>query len=75
MAKAAIRVWRFEDAPRELQDLSVNGGDEDWLLEVPPGVLDDYMPTWVYATDSCGEPDVLDHPKKKGWHVIIGSHA
>lgn len=30
-----IRVWRFEDAPPQLQSLSEHGGDEDWLAVVP----------------------------------------
>lgn len=31
-----ITVWAFYDAPPELAALSGNGGDEDWLAEVPP---------------------------------------
>lgn len=31
-----IRVWRFDDAPEELRDLSHHGGDEDWLALIPP---------------------------------------
>lgn len=35
-ARDHIRVWRFHDAPQELQDAcNHNGGDEDWLAVVP----------------------------------------
>jgi hypothetical protein len=33
-----IKMWRFEDAPQELQELSTNGGDEDWLFLLPHGM-------------------------------------
>ena len=33
--KDPITIYRFEDAPKELQNLSQNGGDEDWLAIVP----------------------------------------
>jgi hypothetical protein len=39
-----MKLWRFEDAPEHLQELSTNGGDEDWLLLVPPG---QDAPFWV----------------------------
>lgn len=32
-----ILVWRFGDAPPELQALSQNGGDEDYVMYVPAG--------------------------------------
>lgn len=31
-----IRIWRFREAPPELQALSLHGGGEEWLALVPP---------------------------------------
>jgi hypothetical protein len=69
------RVWVFQQAPAYLQRLSTNGGDEDWIVELPPGLEDYGLPYWVECTDSCHEPDRFDHPRRKGWSVVIGSHA
>lgn len=44
-----ILVWRFHEAPNELQALSGHGGDEDWLLVFPPG-FDPSSTIW-------GDPD------------------
>lgn len=44
-----IRVWRFSDAPAELQ-FGDNGGDEDWLALVPP----EYADEWIGWLDSGG---------------------
>lgn len=30
-----MQVWRFWEAPQELQALSEFGGDEDWVIVVP----------------------------------------
>ena len=77
-----ITVWRFECAPQDLQELSTNGGDEDWLIEIPPGY--GYMgmneseasaPDWVDRLDSCGEPLSFPHPRNTGWLVAICCHA
>lgn len=70
----AMIVWWFRDAPEELRNLSNNGGDEDWLAEVPPNI--DTLPTWmeVNTFDAGCEPQVVDHPSKVGWKVVIGSH-
>lgn len=68
-------VWKFHDAPQELRDLSQNGGDEDWLVELPPG-WDEYgLPFWCEAMDSMHEPQSYDHPAKPEWQVVIGAHA
>jgi hypothetical protein len=32
-----MMIWRFQDAPAELQALSQHGGDEDYLAYVPSG--------------------------------------
>ena len=68
-------VWRFSEAPEELRGLSTNGGDEDWLVEVPPG-FDEHGDTyWLMCLDTCREPKEYKHPTRKGWTVVIGAHA
>lgn len=74
MATEPIRVWAYHSAPEALQ-ISTNGGDEDWLAEVPPEK--DYK--WVewldYGTFGVCCIDELPHPTKEGWRIFIGSHA
>lgn len=66
----------FYLAPPELQALSCNGGDEDWLAVFPPGhpripttESDFYSPALRYI---CG---IEIHHLTDGRVVIIGSHA
>lgn len=70
-----IIVWRFYDAPKELR-FPDNGGDEDWLAEVPPALVDSYI-GWMESGSEfgCCCVDEYDHPTKSGWKVRIGSHA
>lgn len=67
-------VWPWDQAPPELRALSKNGGDEDWVVELPP-CFSKYYLCWLYATDTCHEPDEYPHPSKPGWIVAIGAHA
>jgi hypothetical protein len=71
-----IRVWRFRDAPQELQDLSCHGGDEDWLALIPPKLTDDYI-GWMESGSSFGCCDVSEHthPELPGYVVRIGAHS
>ena len=68
-------VWQFDQAPVELRALSSNGGDEDWLVELPPGYEDCGLPFWIEAMDASHEPEQCPHPTKPDWKVYIGSHA
>lgn len=68
-------VWKFDDAPQELRGLSTNGGDEDWLVELPPRCEYYGIPNWVEVMDAVYEPARYNHPTKPGWKVIIASHA
>lgn len=70
-----ITVWRYRDAPLELQ-ISENGGDEDWLAEVPPEFIDEWI-GWMDRYTSFGYfcVDEHDHPTKPGWKVRIGCHG
>lgn len=70
-----IRVWKFHEAPEELQQLSTNGGDEDWLALIPPSLAGTYI-SWI-ATAGFGACDVstYNHPELPGYEVRIGQHA
>ena len=63
--KEPIILWRFNDAPKELQDIS-NIGDEDWLAEIPPHLADESL--------SVFEKTTYGHPFKTGWKIKIGCH-
>ena len=54
--KEPITVWSFYDAPKELRDLSTNGGDEDWLAEIPEHLTDAWIP-WL---DDCKFGNMVD---------------
>ena len=68
-----IRVWRFDDAPQHLQDLSTHGGDEDWLALIPVALANQYIP-WV-ETGPFGCCDVSEHTLPDGSVVRIGAHS
>jgi hypothetical protein len=74
-----ILVWEFKNAPQEYQDLSTNGGDEDWLVFVSNDILNSnseewkyWTPFWIQAMDSCREPQEI---KIKEGMIFIGSHT
>jgi hypothetical protein len=68
-----ITVWKYYEAPDPLK-ISTNGGDEDWLAEVPPGY--DYVP-WLESGSrfGCCDVEIHDHPARTGWTIHIGCHA
>lgn len=68
-----IKVWRFEDAPEELQELSANGGDEDWLAVVPPALAEEYI-NWI-ESNQFGCFDTQRIPRPDGSVIYIGSHS
>ena len=69
-----IKIWRFEDAPIKYQQLSTNGGDEDWVVEIPTGIPypDDFY--WLSCIDTCGIPQKY-FTEDKLYIIYIGSHA
>lgn len=69
-----IEIWRFYDAPKELQALSPHGGDEDWLALIPPHYAGEWMP-WMDEGSSFGVCDVSEHHLPDGSLVKIGAHA
>jgi hypothetical protein len=69
-----IIVWQFHEAPLELQELSTNGGDEDWLAILPPS--NPIPPIWMDSSlYGCCSVDEYPHPTKEGYIICIGSHA
>lgn len=71
-----IQVWRFGEAPADLQALSTNGGDEDWLALVP----NSYRVEEIFWMSSggpfgCCSVDKYAHPFDSRLIVVIGSHA
>ena len=69
-----IIVWQFHEAPLELQELSTNGGDEDWLAILPPS--NPIPPIWMDSSlYGCCSVYEYPHPTKEGYIICIGSHA
>lgn len=71
-----IRVWKFSDAPKKFQRLSTNGGDEDWLAELPLWAVS-CNPPWLAGGTPFGWCCVewYKHPSVPGWCIAIGSHS
>ena len=69
-------VWRFDDAPEDLRDLSQNGGDEDWLAVVPRSFLEAGNADWMEQPAlGCCTVEQHQHPSDPDFVVRIGSHA
>jgi len=73
MSDTFIKVWRFDDAPEEYQDLSNNGGDEDWIAFVPDWLSDEYI-GWLEEGSSFGCYKVKEHVVDGGI-IRIGCHG
>lgn len=75
--RRCIRLWRFEDAPAEYQQLSAHGGDEDWVLYIPAWFATDdaplLPPDWLCRIDTSHDPQIITLPN--GAQVWIGAHA
>lgn len=80
--KEPITIYRFQDAPKQLQALNTNGGDEDWLAIIPTHFKNQWI-GWLKEGSSFGPCRVQthDHPEpprtkqKKGYQVRIGCHS
>lgn len=73
MTSEPMKLWHFRDAPREYQELSTNGGDEDWVLWVPPDVT---PPWWAEDGNTQFAPSHADeYELDDGSLVLIGCHA
>lgn len=73
MGDRMIRVWRFQDAPQELRDISEHGGDEDWLAVVPPALAEAWI-GWLEHGEF-GACETTKHTQIDGSVVYIGAHA
>lgn len=72
-----IKVYEFNNAPPELQDLSTNGGDEDWIAVVPKSILDNHGGHigWLEEGTLFGCCCVERYDLDSGDTVFIGCHA
>lgn len=75
--KNTIKIWRFEDAPKKFQNLSTNGGDENYIAFIPDSYLkDNYdsIPSFFEEGTSFGICCV-EKIKIKNGTILIGSHS
>lgn len=68
----AMVIWRFQEAPGELRQLSNHGGDEDWVALLPVGME---QPSWMESGSNFGCCSVSSHELEDGRTVYIGAHA
>jgi hypothetical protein len=84
-----IQIYLFHEAPQELQDLSRCGGDEDYIMLVPPSV--NFLPYFVNTSEAdeycsrfdpdwrnkCNDEDsaILTDILPFGWRMYLWSHA
>lgn len=73
---ADIFIWRFSNAPKELQALSVNGGDEDWLVLVKEYLYSRYYIPFLEDGMQGGIGGCnVDTFRTGEYLMLIGSHA
>lgn len=66
-----LAMWRFEQAPPLLAALSQHGGDEDWVVLIPPDFGE--LPFWMSeGTSFASSVDIYDLPE--GWQLLISAH-
>lgn len=75
MEDKCIKVWVFHEAPEELQKLSRNGGDEDYVMLVPPEWKMFWPDPDIHLQGGFGACDVETHTLEDGSIVHIGSHS
>ena len=62
-SKKFITIYDWDDAPKELKDLSTSGGDEDWIAIIPIHINDKHFGVSFLQTPSfscIGESQVID---------------
>ena len=69
-----ILVWRFHDAPEEIQTAANQGGDESWLAILPPERADDW-PLWAETGTPFGCCCVNRVKLPDGGVILVGCHA
>jgi hypothetical protein len=65
-----ILMWRFDAAPQEYQELSICGGDEDWLFFVPCDDEEDIP--WVFDSKTFANKYVY---RVEDGFIVITAHA
>jgi hypothetical protein len=77
MVVDSIKIWQFHDAPKELRNMSISGGDEDYLALIPPNYVGEYF--GFLDSESFGCCSIyeikIDSGVYKGYLVLIGTHA
>lgn len=68
-----IKVWRFRDAPQIYKELSLHGGDEDYIAILPATMAHD-PPLWLEVAPFA-VCDVETYPLDDGSIVYISAHA
>ena len=69
-----IKIYKFKNAPRELQGLSDNGGDEDWLAVVPKKIMQQSF-DYISFLDGSWFGNSIQKIKRGDNIIFIGSHA
>ncbi len=69
-----ILIWKFKDAPKQYQDMSENGGDEDYIALIPPNYEHEYF-SFLEEGASFGCCGVDEIKLQNGYTLLIGSHA
>ena len=68
------KVWPFRQAPERYRKMSRHGGDEDWVMYLPPSWGDE-TPEWANSGTQFGRCDVSQHKLENGGLLLIGAHA
>lgn len=66
-----IFIWKFDNAPKELRELSINGGDEDWLVVMKKDFANQ---EYLYLLRGIGVC-CIDCFEIGDWVMLIGSHS
>jgi len=69
-----IKLWLWKDAPEWLRRMSDNGGDEDYVVMIPPELTDEWLPFFQEGT-SFGCCCVQEIMLQDGSKVLIGCHS
>lgn len=72
--KEPILVWRFKDAPKELQNVIEPYGNEQWLAVLPSYWVGKYIGLLESPAFSSHDVKEYPHPSVSGWVIKIGCH-
>lgn len=75
LGNADVFIWSFDNAPKELRDYSVNGGDEDWLVLLKKDYcIDTYLPFLEQGNYKIGFCSV-DQFDLGEYVMLVGTHS